>query len=81
MTVYETWLYGEGDGPRLRYDAVSEEHAVKTFLDRRLATGVLFRDHLADRMARVHVCVKDPARTGTRTKPNYPSVVRVPFDL
>lgn len=80
MALYEVWLYGEGDGPRLRYEALSEEHAVRAFLARRLATGVLFRAHLAERTDHVHVCVKNPTRTGTRQDPNYPSVVTVELE-
>lgn len=80
MTTYETWIYGNGDGPRLRYDAVSPEKAVKAFLDRRLATGILFRGHLAERREYVHVCVKNPHKQGTRMNPNYPSVIHVPLD-
>lgn len=80
MALYQVWEYGEGDGPRNTYEAVSEEQAMKAYLDRQLVSGKTYRDHLkADGVDRLLLCVKDPTWTGTPDDPNYPAVYTIDF--
>lgn len=75
MPRWQVWEYGYGDAGRLHFDAPHEEGAARAFLDRRVASGVTFREALRRRgQDRVLVAVKDPSVTGTRESPNYPSV-------
>lgn len=81
MTMFEVWEYGEGDGPRNTYQAVSEERALKAYLERQLVTGRTYREHLQDDgVDRLLLCVKNPALKGTRQNPNYPSVYTIEFE-
>ncbi len=81
MPIFEVWEYGEGDGPRNTYTAVSEERAMKTYLERQLVTGKTYRHHLQqDGIDRLLLCVKNPALKGTRQNPNYPSVYTLEFE-
>lgn len=80
MALWEVWRYGEGDAARLRFRRPAAEDAVKAFLDRRVATGLQFRDTLRKRgIETVLVCVKDPTVTGSRDSPNYPAIHHVPL--
>lgn len=80
MPMFEVWEYGEGDGPRNMYEAVSEEKAIKAYMERPLVNGKTYRAHLQDQGAeRLLICVKDPAKKGTRENPNYPSVYTIDF--
>lgn len=75
MALWEVWEYGYGDGGRIRYRAPSADKAVKAFLERRVASGLMFREFLEEKgQEKVKVCVKDPRKEGTRESPNYPSV-------
>lgn len=75
MGLWEVWEYGYGDSGRLRYRAPTREKAVKAFLERRVASGKLYREFLEERgQEEVKVCVKDPRKEGTRKDPNYPEV-------
>ncbi|MFB6167203.1 MAG: hypothetical protein ABEJ62_02990 [Candidatus Nanohaloarchaea archaeon] len=68
--------YGHGDSGRLRFQAPTEQKALKAFLERRVASGKTFRESLEDReREEIKLCVKDPTVEGTREDPNYPSVV------
>lgn len=78
--MFEVWEYGEGDGPRNVYESVSEEDALKAYLERPLFTGKTYREHLKkEGIERLLLCVKNPANKGTRENPNYPSVYTLTF--
>lgn len=80
MPLYQVWEYGEGDGPRNTYEAVSEEQAMKAYLERQLVSGKSYRAHLkSDGISRLLLCVKDPTWTGTQEDPNYPAVYIIDF--
>lgn len=80
MTMFQVWEYGAGDGPRNMYQAVSEEKAMKAYLERQLVTGRTYREYLKqDSVDRLLLCVKNPALKGTRQSPNYPSVYTLDF--
>lgn len=80
MGLYQVWEYGEGDGPRNTYRAVSEEKALKAYLERRLFNGSTYREYLKQNgIKRLLLCVKNPALKGTRENPNYPAVYTLEF--